>query len=194
MPPADRETMSEREFVDFYDLLQVSPSAEPETIHRVYRLLAQRWHPDNRTTGEVTKFRAVHTAYVVLSDPEKRAQYDLTYEEQRQQRWRSAYPTTPPGDDFEMEQIVRRTVLEILYAQRRTSGNNPGLYVMDLERLLGAAREHIEFTMWYLIQKKFVQRTDNSRVAITAEGVDYLEADVRENAPRRRIAGTIAAA
>jgi DnaJ-class molecular chaperone len=42
--------MSDRDFVDFYEVLQVSASAEPETIHRVYRLLAQRWHPDNRET------------------------------------------------------------------------------------------------------------------------------------------------
>jgi len=54
--------MSDRDYVDFYELLQVSSSAEPETIHRVYRLLAQRWHPDNRETGDVAKFRAVHAA------------------------------------------------------------------------------------------------------------------------------------
>ena len=37
--------------LDYYDVLQVSPSAEPDTIHRVYRLLAQRFHPDNKETG-----------------------------------------------------------------------------------------------------------------------------------------------
>ena len=58
---------------DFYELLQVSPSAEPETIHRVYRLLAQRLHPDNQTSGSVERFRALHEAYSVLSDPESRA-------------------------------------------------------------------------------------------------------------------------
>ena len=30
---------------DYYELLQISQNAEPETIHRVYRLLAQRYHP-----------------------------------------------------------------------------------------------------------------------------------------------------
>jgi len=50
--------------------LQISPSAEPETVHRVYRLLAQRFHPDNKDSGNATRFRLVSEAYRVLSDPE----------------------------------------------------------------------------------------------------------------------------
>ena len=38
----------------------------------VYRLLAQRFHPDNHETGSEAKFRQIHEAYSVLSDPEKR--------------------------------------------------------------------------------------------------------------------------
>ena len=37
--------------VDYYEILQISPNAEPETVHRVFRLLAQRCHPDNAETG-----------------------------------------------------------------------------------------------------------------------------------------------
>ena len=59
---------------DYYELLQISPNAEPETIHRVYRLLAQRFHPDNKETGDARRFRTIHEAYTVLTDPEKRAQ------------------------------------------------------------------------------------------------------------------------
>src|SRR4029453_9295546 len=50
--------MSEQ--VDYYELLQISPNAEPETIHRIYRLLAQRYHPENRETGDTRKFRQLH--------------------------------------------------------------------------------------------------------------------------------------
>ena len=45
---------TESELTDYYELLQISPNAEPETIHRVYRLLAQRFHPDNGQTGDDT--------------------------------------------------------------------------------------------------------------------------------------------
>ena len=69
---------------DFYEVLQVSANAEPETINRVYRLLAQRFHPDNRETGDENRFREIHEAHAVLSDPEKRAKYDVLYHQQRQ--------------------------------------------------------------------------------------------------------------
>ena len=51
--------MSSNEIEDYYELLQVSDVAEPETINRVYRMLAQRYHPDNRETGNESRFRAI---------------------------------------------------------------------------------------------------------------------------------------
>src|SRR5216683_930903 len=42
---------------DHYEVLQVNPKADPETIHRVYRILAQRFHPDNAETGSSEIFR-----------------------------------------------------------------------------------------------------------------------------------------
>ena len=59
---------------DYYEILQISPTAEPETVHRVYRLLAQRCHPDNKETGDEAQFRQLSEAYYVLSDPGRRAQ------------------------------------------------------------------------------------------------------------------------
>jgi DnaJ-like protein len=185
--PKQATFMPDREFVDFYEVLQVSPSAEPETIHRVYRLLAQRWHPDNQETGDIAKFRAVHSAYVALSDPEKRAQYDVHHVAERQTRWRIASTASRSADNFERAQIIRLTVLEILYMQRLTESNAPGIFLLDLEQLLGEAREHVEFTLWYLQQKQLVQRTENSRLAITATGVDYLEAEYKGTAHQRRL-------
>ena len=55
------------------------------------------------------------------------------------------------------------------------------IYSLDLEEMIGRPREHLEFTIWYLNQKKFVQRDDNSRLIITADGVEYLEANSAES-------------
>ena len=73
---------------DYYDILQLSPKADPDTIHRVYRLLAQRYHPDNRETGDQDLFKQVLDAYRVLSDPQKRAAYDAAFMSTRQLRWK----------------------------------------------------------------------------------------------------------
>src|ERR1700758_2542300 len=63
---------------DYYEFLQISPSAEPDTIHRVYRFLAARFHPDNQDTGDAEKFFLLKQAYDVLANPEGRAAYDAT--------------------------------------------------------------------------------------------------------------------
>ena len=161
--------------VDYYEVLQISPNAEPETVHRVYRLLAQRFHPDNRKTGDEARFCKLSEAYRILSDPEERARYDVTHELQRQGRWRLTANSFALSNDVDRERSIRVTVLEVLCAQRRFEPSRPGLFILDLEELTGTPREHLEFTIWFLAQKKLVQRTDNSMLAITADGVEYLE-------------------
>src|SRR5579871_5236715 len=72
---------------DFYETMQLSPNADSETIERVYRILAQRYHPDNRSTGDQTEFVRLCEAYRVLSQPAERARYDASYVESKQLRW-----------------------------------------------------------------------------------------------------------
>ena len=178
-------TVAEAQSVDHYETLQISPNADADTVQRVFRMLAQRFHPDNKETGNADRFRALHDAYSVLSVPEKRAQYDVHHLALRQERWRFA-ASIKSNDDFEIEQQVRCTILEILYARRRAEPGNPSTSPFDLSQLTGQPREHLEFTFWYLNQRKFVTRDDQSRLTITADGVDYVEAN-RGGSMRRRL-------
>ena len=178
---------SEPALPDYYELLQISPNAEPEMIHRVYRLLAQRFHPDNGQTGDDTRFRALVEAYNILGDAEARAKYDLAYNDIRKVRWHSVAAPERVDNPIEIEQLVRLTVLEVLYERRRTQPGSAGIFILDLEELTGHAREHLEFTMWYLVKKGYVAREDNSMLAISADGVDYLEEQYKANGPRKRI-------
>jgi curved DNA-binding protein CbpA len=172
---------------DFYEVLQVSANAEPDTIHRVYRLLAQRFHPDNTETGNADRFHQIHEAYTVLSNPESRARYDVSYHKTRQDRWRLVASGANAENDFELEQIGRLTLLEALYTRRRMDPTSPALMTSDLEGLIGRPREHLEFTIWYLAQKKYVTKDDQARLQITAEGAEYLEANYRSNMKQRRL-------
>ncbi|MGE5242922.1 MAG: DnaJ domain-containing protein [Betaproteobacteria bacterium] len=185
--------MATDDTVDYYEVLQISANAQPETIHRVYRLLAQQFHPDNRETGDATQFRQLTEAYQVLSDPERRAQYDVLHERLRQQRWRLVSSGARAENDFETEQRLRLTALEVLYTRRRLEPENPGLTPLDLETLIGATREQLEFAVWYLVQKKFVTRSDSSMLVVTADGVEYLEGNYRDNLQRRRLKAAPAA-
>jgi curved DNA-binding protein CbpA len=177
--------MQDEYTIDHYEALQISPNADPEMIHRIYRLLAQRFHPDNQETGNAERFRLTCDAYAVLSDPAARAKYDVAHQRLRNERWRLVSDGFDTEHDVEMEQAVRLTVLEVLYTRRRTDPRNPGLFPVDLEEMTGTPKEHLEFTMWFLTQKKLIQRADNSRLTITVEGVEYLEQNYKTNGQRR---------
>jgi curved DNA-binding protein CbpA len=167
--------VSSNQAVDYYETLQISPNAEPETVHRVFRLLAQRFHPDNTETGNEAHFRLLNDAYRVLSDPEQRARYDVVHTKLRQERWRLVATGAEADNNFDAERSIRLTILEVLYTRRRLELESPGLSPLDLEKLTGRAREHLEFTIWFLVQKKFITRSDGSMLQITVDGVEYLE-------------------
>lgn len=173
--------------IDYYEVLQVNQNADLDTVHRVYRFLAQRYHPDNGETGNEARFREILEAYTVISDPERRARYDIAYQRQRNDRWRLVSAGANSENDFELEQVVRLTLLEALYTKRRLEPDAPAIFVGDLESLTGRPREHLQFTVWYLQQRKFITRDDNSRLLITADGVDHLEQNYRANLQRKRL-------
>ncbi|CBZ26305.1 putative chaperone protein DNAj [Leishmania mexicana MHOM/GT/2001/U1103] len=60
-----------------YKILGVPVESSTEDVTRAYRRLALKYHPDRNPEG-VEKFKSISNAYAVLSDPERRAAYDLT--------------------------------------------------------------------------------------------------------------------
>ena len=166
--------MSGNGFVDYYELLQVSSNADIDTIERVFRHLAKKLHPDNKETADTEKFKQVVEAHRTLSNAETRAGYDVKYQEYWHSKWKVASEAsggTAFGDDWE----TRESLLSLLYVQRRRDTRHPGLSDFDMSRLLGKPFELVEFHVWYLKAKNWVERLDTGQLAISALGVDQVE-------------------
>ena len=168
--------MSVQQFVDYYEVLQLSPNADFDTVQRVFRLLAQRYHPDNRDTGDEATFRQLLEAYEVVSDPERRAAFDIEYRQARSIMWR-IFDQPQAAQGVQAEQRKRMGILSVLYTKRARDPENPGLRLRELEELLGCAREHLEFSLWYLRENHLILRTDYGHFMITATGLDEAEKD-----------------
>lgn len=172
-PPAAsrRETSS----CDYYEILQVSRTAHLDTIHRVFHLLAQRYHPDNRETGDEEKFRLAVEAHTVLSDSERRAAHDVQLAEEDRGRLR-IFDTIENTEGVQAELRKRRGILRLLYTRRITNPRDPALRGRDFVQMLGCPPEHLEFAFWFLKENKLVQRADNNAFEITWQGVEAFEA------------------
>src|SRR5215475_487776 len=160
---------------DAYEILQLSPKAHPVMVTRAFRILAAMYHPDNEHTGNRTVFESVVEAYRLLSDPVRRAAYD---------RERIAPPQSSdlPGGGPEKsrrrpdsERRLRNLILTTLYHTRRNSLGKPGLSLWVLTELTDSTLDEVQFSVWYLRGKKFVESDGDDGVAISVAGVDHVE-------------------
>ena len=162
-----------RPFTDLYEILQLSPNASGETVERVYRLLAKRYHPDNQQTGDAHKFAELHEAFQVLSDPPRRAEYDVKYDEHRGETWR-IFDQSSASDEREEDRRIFHGILSLLYIARRRDPRHGGLGSVTLEKMLGCPQEHLDFPLWYLKARGWIEILDTGQLAITVEGIDKL--------------------
>ncbi|MGZ3593294.1 MAG: DnaJ domain-containing protein [Syntrophales bacterium] len=166
--------MSETGFVDYYELLQLSSNADADTIDRVFRHLAKKFHPDNIDSADSDKFRLLLEAHRTLADPEARAGYDVKYQDYWNRKWQLASEASD-GDAFGNDRETRESLLSLMYVQRRRDMKKPGLGDYEMAHLLRMPLELVEFHVWYLKAKGWVERLETGQLAISALGVDEVE-------------------
>jgi curved DNA-binding protein CbpA len=166
-------------FVNWYEVLGVPPDANDETLRRVYHIVAGRFHPDNTDSGDLDRFLQVKEAFELLSDPKRRKDFDADLARHNQEPI-PVFLNREFTDGVQGEHNRRLGVLCLLYNQRKLNPITPVLSVLQLESLMSTPREHLEFAVWYLKQKRLVQADDRSSLTITFDGIDHLE----ENLPR----------
>ena len=173
----------QKPFVDYYEVLQLSPRASADMVERVYRMLAKRYHPDNLETGDSEKFSKVREAYQVLNDAESRAAFDVAYENVQAVQWK-VFDQTAANDGRAEDRQIIQAILSLLYVERRRDPLRGGLGAIVLERMLGVPEEHLQFPLWYVKQHGWIEVLDSGQIAITIAGIDKLSSqdlDVRKD-------------
>lgn len=163
--------MQKQEFIDYYEVLEISPKASFDTIERVFRFLAKRHHPDSTEAADPKRFKMLVEAYEVLSSPEKRASFDNAYERHQLEENELLENAGSVSNDT----ADRHRLLSLFYAKRRRDMKYPGMGMSTVEQMMNIPVEVLDFHMWYFREKGWIQREEGGAISITAEGVDHLE-------------------
>jgi curved DNA-binding protein len=91
---------------DYYKILGVEKNASTEDIKKSYRKLALKWHPDKNPNNKPAeeKFKKISEAYAVLSDPEKRKNYDMFGSAEQ---FRQRYSQEDIFRNFDLDDILK---------------------------------------------------------------------------------------
>jgi curved DNA-binding protein CbpA len=161
-------------FQDHYVVLEIDPKSDSETIQRAYSRLAQKYQPNNTTTGSAEMFEAINAAYETLTDPELRGIFDKLKGVGQD----DGGPKFSGADFFDAlgrESVRRVAVLCVLYDRRLTKPNAPSLSMRHLEVIVEASAAELASALWYLKQRGLAASDDKSSLQITVDGMDFLE-------------------
>jgi curved DNA-binding protein len=166
-----------QDFVDYYRVLQVSPTCDAKSLELAYHRLAKTHHPDHSGGSDSTRFNEVTEAYRVLRDAKRRSEYDAQFRVQLAAEW----PEPSAAEDIGVNESAALDdaddhvkILMYLYRKRRENAQNAGVVGYYLQQMLQCSDEHFDFHKWYLKEKGFVEITEQGTLAITIHGIDHV--------------------
>lgn len=126
-----RKNKGKKKMKTLYEILEVSENASKEIVEKAYKVLAKKYHPDLQAEGDKQeaekKMKQINEAYEVLSDEEKRKEYDLKLTQERskeevQKQSQTEYyqnQYTQPYQTHPMSEKEYREALKRQYQERR---------------------------------------------------------------------------
>lgn len=163
-------------FNDHYAILGIDSTAEGDMIQRAYQRMLEKFGPENIDTRDDEKMAVIKAAYDVLSDPEKRKEFDAL----KGLAGDRGRPTFTGPDFFNvLGQSVglRIALLCVFYDRRRNKPFTPALSMRHIESMVEGSLDALTFALWYLKQRGYVINDDKSNLMITVEGMDFLESN-----------------
>ncbi len=161
-------------FIDYYELLEINPSANVELIETAVRAQLRRYSPQNAKTGDQAKFELVKKAYLALSNAKSRSSYDAGYKRQSGSAPKSIQRTIST-EALEDQARKRVSVLTVMYERMLKKPQDGSLTAIEISTGTGYDVVYLDFALWFLREKGYIARTDVGDLRITAEGVEWLE-------------------
>src|ERR1700722_1436781 len=124
-------------FQDHYAILQVDQQSVSETIQQAYAKLAQKYHSRNSVTGDAEMFETVNLAYEVLSNPERRGEFDKLHGIS-QEGASPKFSGLAFFDALGLDAVLRAAILCLLYDRRRARPSAPGLSMRQVDVMVEA--------------------------------------------------------
>ena len=161
-------------FQDHYAVLGIDPKSGSEAIQQAYSKLAQKYHPNNTSTGSQEMFEAINMAYETLLDPELRGIFDKL-KGVGEEESKPKFSGVDFFDALGREALRRTAILCVLYDRRLTKPSAPSLSMRHLELIVDATAAELSSALWYLKQRGLAASDDKSSLQITVDGMDFLE-------------------
>ncbi len=147
-----------------------------------YHHFAKMYHPDNVETADEERFYEIVEAYKSLKDPSDRDKYDAIYADQPVRQGAAFNQAFELGLDEKTalnDAEVQNNLLLALYRRRREYPTDAGLVGWLLQESLGIDEKSLEFHIWFLKSKDFINIDEQGKLAITVTGVDQIVSQSR---------------
>lgn len=167
-------------FQDHYKILGIDPKATLDVVKMAHNALRNLFDPKVGTEPSAQKFDEINLALEVLSDPVGRKMFDSVRggEDDREIK----FSGMDFFDSLQHERDRRMTMLCVLYDVRRQNPRVPLLTMRQFEKIVDMTEEQIQLSLWYVKTLGLVSVDDKSKMQITAQGMDFLQANAPDPA------------
>lgn len=190
--------MSEKDFVDYYDFLMVSPQADRAMVEWAVRLMLTRYGPKSPETADEAKYETTKAAYRALVDPAKREEYDrLRAERQetnREVKTKSSkrhnerrddrsnldidkiqVELDATADDVRLQVRIRQAVISSIYDVMIKNPRSPEIGRAEIAKAIHCRIDDLEFPIWFLRECGLIKTSNAGDYSITSAGVQWVE-------------------
>lgn len=148
---------------NYYDILEVSPKASRQIIDKAYKVLAKKYHPDANSEDKKEwaeeKFKKINEAYEVISDEQKRVEYDRKIEQEKERILADTKNLKEKYEKlYEQNQILQNELANLRTNYPSSSNNSNGADLNNYSNMQGEINEKVAQSVNKAYHDAYIQR------------------------------------